>query len=286
MNENRQSAGQPPSDGFSPPRCGSASLPPEPDAPATATHPASKVRVLIVDDDPVSRKVLQLVLARLPECEVSEAVDGRAAEAFLEKGPRPDLCICDFRMPGLDGIQLLERIRANPNLRQMEVIFCTATSDKEVVVKAASLRVATYLRKPLALPSIQAQLRTVFDRIAARRQRELDDLQTALGFDLNDCAEVLRELSNEILATVRSLRISLAEGKMRKLAPQMNALKGSTSVLHDHSLEETLGSIDAAVAHEDLSATLSGLDALEQHGRQLQRLVAISVEASRTSRSN
>lgn len=118
------------------------------------------MRILIADDDPVSRGVLTKILAKQPEHAVSVAEDGAAAWSLLDDPARSfDVLFLDLTMPRLDGFALLKRIRENPMLRSLDVVLCTASSDRATVVKAATLGARHYLVKPCTEPLVLAKLR-------------------------------------------------------------------------------------------------------------------------------
>ena len=68
------------------------------------------MKILIAEDDELSRMLLRDILEKEPGYEVIEAADGQAAWKLLEDGLTPDLCILDVMMPFLDGIGLLKKI--------------------------------------------------------------------------------------------------------------------------------------------------------------------------------
>ncbi len=102
-----------------------------------------RLRILIIDDMPLSRQRTQRYLAEAPEVEVvGECGDvDSALEAILRL--EPDLLLLDVQMPGLTGFQLLERMPAN---RRPAVVFVTAFA--EFAVKAFAVQAVDYLLKP------------------------------------------------------------------------------------------------------------------------------------------
>jgi len=82
--------------------------------------PSHDVQVLIVDDNPLVRDLMCHGME--PHCKVISAADG--ADALLKSIDNPpDLIICDFRMPGLDGRQLYEKLRGRENTRNIPFVF-------------------------------------------------------------------------------------------------------------------------------------------------------------------
>ena len=74
------------------------------------------MKVLVVDDDVVSRMMLMHLVDACAPCEILEAEDGEDAWRLLADGLRPDIVFSDLRMPRLDGLALLARLRADPAL--------------------------------------------------------------------------------------------------------------------------------------------------------------------------
>ncbi|MSU22959.1 MAG: response regulator [Opitutus sp.] len=82
------------------------------------------MKILIIDDDPVSRAVLQKILADQPEHQTTVAEEREAGWALLDDPTRYfDVVFLDISMPGMDGLQLLQGIRQSPFLRTLEVVM-------------------------------------------------------------------------------------------------------------------------------------------------------------------
>ncbi|MFG6465178.1 adenylate/guanylate cyclase domain-containing protein [Roseateles sp. BYS87W] len=133
---------------------------------------AGTARVLLVEDNRVNR----LLLARHVELlghQVEMAEDGLAALARLESASY-DLVLMDIDMPGLDGIQLLERLRAHADLRELPVIVTSAVEGMDSVVRCIELGAEDYLRKPVNVVLLKARISSTLERKRLRdQQREL-----------------------------------------------------------------------------------------------------------------
>src|SRR5215831_9146817 len=90
-------------------------------------------KILIVDDDPVTRLVLRKMLSSQADWEVLEAENGAVAWRLLESGQPVDLCIADVQMPELNGLELLKRIRSTEVLKTLKVILCTTLRDRTTI---------------------------------------------------------------------------------------------------------------------------------------------------------
>jgi len=123
-------------------------------------------RVLVVDDTDIVRKALEIAVRRMGHTAVS-ASDALAARALALADP-PDLALLDFRMPGMDGAELFEALRAGLGERCPKVLFVTATPAAEVARRVERVgRPAGYVKKPFHLDDL---MRTVEEALAAPRQ--------------------------------------------------------------------------------------------------------------------
>ncbi|MHB0868750.1 MAG: response regulator transcription factor [Chloroflexota bacterium] len=121
-----------------------------------------KPTVLVVDDEP---RILRFVRAELESAgfRVLTAPEGFAALGILENEP-PDLVVLDVIMPGMDGFQLLERIRERSSL---PVILLTARGSDADKVRGLDLGADDYLTKPFSPDELSARVRAVLRRTAA-----------------------------------------------------------------------------------------------------------------------
>ena len=106
------------------------------------------MRILIVDDDDMNLKMAEFILKKdRKDTEVLLADSGMKAVDILQREP-VDLVLLDFQMPIMNGLKTLELIRKREDLQKLPVIFLTASSDRDTVVKAGMLGVADYIKKP------------------------------------------------------------------------------------------------------------------------------------------
>ena len=119
------------------------------------------MRVLVAEDDAVTRKLLESTLGRLG-LDVITAADGNAAWNALEtlKGKdAPELAILDWMMPGLEGIQVLRRLRTTPGFELLYVILLTSRTDKEDVAYGLAAGANDYIAKPFDPSELEARVR-------------------------------------------------------------------------------------------------------------------------------
>ena len=126
---------------------------------------ASNVKILLVDDNPMVLGMLQQALSAMGE--VTVATD--AADALLKAvDDLPDVMICDYRMPGMDGRQLLEKLKSRPATASIAVILMASKAD---ISERLSMQdpIEDYLEKPFFLKDATHKIKRVVDRIALEK---------------------------------------------------------------------------------------------------------------------
>lgn len=122
-------------------------------------------KILIIDDDPGILKVTSLALEDAGY-EVITAADGYAGVDLFEEA-LPDIVITDIRMPGLDGMEVLRRIKELDPLA--EVIVITAFSEMDLAIKALQLDASDFITKPVNQEALMVALKRAKERYSARR---------------------------------------------------------------------------------------------------------------------
>ncbi len=105
------------------------------------------MRVLIAEDDPVSRRILETLLRRWGY-EVTSTIDGKAAWDLLQEPDAPSLAILDIMMPGIDGLELCRRVRRSQTSMPPYIILLTANQGVREIVKGIEAGADDYLTKP------------------------------------------------------------------------------------------------------------------------------------------
>lgn len=112
--------------------------------------------ILIADDDPLLRSILEHKLVR-SGYEVVLAEDGRAALGLAQQRA-PAAIVLDAMMPVLDGFEVLRRLKADPALQDIVVVMLTALRREDDIVGALNLGAADYLAKPFNPDELVARL--------------------------------------------------------------------------------------------------------------------------------
>jgi CheY-like chemotaxis protein len=113
--------------------------------------------ILIAEDDPVSRRLLEVTLQKWGHA-VRAAADGTAAWEILSAEPAPPMAVLDWMMPGLDGPVLCRRIRATPRLAGTYVILLTARTERKDVVAGLESGADDYVVKPFDRDELRARV--------------------------------------------------------------------------------------------------------------------------------
>lgn len=124
------------------------------------------MKILIVDDFSTMRRIIKNLLRDLGFTNTSEADDGTTALPMLQGG-KYDFLVTDWNMPGMQGIDLLKAVRADPNLSSMPVLMVTAESKKDQIVEAAQAGVNGYVVKPFTAATLKEKIDKIFERIEA-----------------------------------------------------------------------------------------------------------------------
>ena len=135
-------------------------------------EPEQAPRILVVDDSPlVVDFVMDVLRDLLPGSELEGASNGY--EGLLKVGTfHPDLLILDLRMPGLDGLEVCRRIKANPATRTTKILMITAFAEDETEAEARRAGADGFLRKPPQLDDLKAQVERLIGERAHGRSND------------------------------------------------------------------------------------------------------------------
>jgi len=128
--------------------------------------------ILLVDDDESLLRGLKLSLAHEGYC-VSTVTRGEAALEFISKS-HADLVVLDVMMPGMDGIEVLRRIRANPATERLAVMMLTAKDSDEAKIAGFGYGADDYLSKSFSLDELRCRVRALLRRAVEQRPDEAD----------------------------------------------------------------------------------------------------------------
>jgi two-component system chemotaxis response regulator CheY len=223
--------------------------------------------VLAVDDDVVSRMMLMHLVDSCGQYEIVEAEDGEDAWHRLEAGLRPGIVFCDLRMPKLDGMALLARVRAashDPALQAVPFVLVSAASDADTLAEAGRLGADGYIVKPFAAGQVRAQLARL-----APQDEEPACVQQRLGITSERLLAYLGGLQRQLEDAGPGLAALPLDG-----AERLQRLAEGCATL---GLADSAARLRAVIASGDAHALQAALaHARGAVGRQQQRAQAIS----------
>lgn len=123
-----------------------------------------KMRFLVVDDFSTMRRIVRNLLKELGFANVDEAEDGAVALQKLEAG-QIDFVVTDWNMPNMDGLQLLQSIRGNPQTKHLPVLMITAEAKRDNIIAAAQAGASGYIVKPFTAATLNEKLTKIFDKL-------------------------------------------------------------------------------------------------------------------------
>jgi two-component system, chemotaxis family, chemotaxis protein CheY len=152
------------------------------------------VKILIVDDDEVARLALSANLGAAP-VEIIEASDGQEAWEMLTGGLRPAICCSDVAMPRMNGIELVQRARAHPVLRNIPFVLISSAAGRETVEAAVAGGVAGYILKPFMTVQTRATVERVLHERRTAQAEHFLVTRRRLDVELEQLEKLLRVLS-------------------------------------------------------------------------------------------
>ena len=157
-----------------------------------------KQKVLIVDDEPRSQRIILEILGDLAECQVASSGDDALtmAETFL-----PDLVLLDIMMPGMDGYEVCRRFRSNPRLSHLKIVLVSGKAMIEERLKGYEVGADDYLTKPFDGEELLAKAK-VFLRLTST-ELELNLVNKSLEQKVLDRTNQLLEAEARLVTSAK-----------------------------------------------------------------------------------
>jgi two-component system chemotaxis response regulator CheY len=124
----------------------------------------TNTKFLVVDDFSTMRRIVRNLLKELGYTNVDEAEVGVAALSKL-KGGGFEFVVSDWNMPNMDGLTLLQNIRADAELSKLPVLMVTAEAKKENIIAAAQAGANGYVVKPFTAATLDEKLSKIFEKL-------------------------------------------------------------------------------------------------------------------------
>ena len=213
-------------------------------------------KILVVDDDVVSRMLLMHLIDAHGRFDVIEAEDGEDARDKLEAGLRPEVVFCDLRMPRMSGIDLLRYMQASDELSRVPLVLVTAASDKETMSRASDYGAAGYLVKPFMPEQVGWFLPRPALAGQGREHAEVPvDTMQRLGINSERLLAYLGGLSSQLTGARAELGALFARGDIERVKARLH---------HLHTGCVTLGLLGAARAIDECCADPAGHAAVDE----------------------
>jgi class 3 adenylate cyclase len=191
----------------------------------------AEAALLVVDDIEDNRYTLTRRLSREGYTNVTTAANGREALDLLQEKPI-DLVLLDIMMPDMNGYEVLERVKVDPNLRHIPIIMISAVDEIESVIRCVELGAEDYLSKPFNPTLLRARVGASLER------KRLHDQVRAQAADLAMWNKTLEKRVADQLAEIERM------GRLKRfLSPQIAEAvlaSGDESVLESHRRDITV----------------------------------------------
>lgn len=187
------------------------------------------MRILIAEDDRISRLLIQRILEADGGHELTIASDGEEAWDQLLHSPEPfDVCLLDIMMPRLDGLGLIARMHADPRFKTLPIILCTALNDRSTVQKAVLLSVNQYIVKPYTRANVVEKIHLIHANATGTRSIEDGSIVCArLGVDSETYQMLMESLAQDAAEWLELLLSTRSLAGQQMLLVRLNGLKGS-----------------------------------------------------------
>jgi two-component system chemotaxis response regulator CheY len=119
------------------------------------------LKILVVDDSSTMRRIIKNTLSRLGYTELFDAEDGSKAWDVLMANPEIDVLITDWNMPEMNGLELVQKVRAEDKYIDMPIIMVTTEGGKSEVITALKAGVNNYIVKPFTPQVLKEKLAAV-----------------------------------------------------------------------------------------------------------------------------
>lgn len=202
----------------------------------------SDFTVLIVDDTPVNLQILGSNL-KSEKFKVEFAINGIKALEWLEQKPF-DIVLLDIMMPEMSGFEVCERIRSDSNFDDMPVIFLTAKSDSESIIRGFELGAQDYVTKPFDTKELLIRVKTQLELKQSKERIKAINLtlEQKVAERTNELAEANKELekANKDLLSLDKAKAQFTRMISHEIRTPLNGILGPLHILKDKAESEEI----------------------------------------------
>jgi len=193
------------------------------------------MKILVVDDEFVSRMTLQKIMGSIGECEAVE--NGEEALKIAFSDHPPDLILLDIMMPGMDGYTVCKRLRADPSTKDTPIIFLSANTKVEDITQGFELGAVDYITKPFQKAEVKARVRT---HLALKQMRsEVQAKNVLLKKQVDEIKEKTERLDQSRKQLIQSEKMASLGQLVAGVAHEINTPVGIGITVSSHLVKQT-----------------------------------------------
>lgn len=230
--------------------------------------PAGVGSLLVVDDNSGNREILARQLSRQGYGVVT-CSDGEQALDLIQRQPF-DLVLLDVMMPGLDGFEVLKRLKANPALRSIPVIVISALDESGSVVNCIQMGAEDYMMKPFDPVLLNARISACLEK------KRLRDEESRHAAALEEAVDQLRRTQDQLVMQERLASLgALTAGIAHEIKNPLNFVTNFADVAREllTQLGESIENKDWEDVRQLTPQLAQALDKVEEHGKRADRIV-------------
>ena len=208
------------------------------------------MRFLVVDDFNTMRRIVRNLLKELGFNNVEEAEDGVDALTKLRAGGF-DFVVSDWNMPNMDGLELLQTIRADAALSKLPVLMVTAEAKKENIIAAAQAGASGYVVKPFTAATLEEKLGKIFEKLGLSGDVMSDLPKPTEEASAHDIITRIGSLTRMLRDSLRELGLDQAIAEAAEAIPDARDRLDYVVQMTAQAAERALNCVEAAQPHQD-----------------------------------